>query len=180
MKNTQSPKTVFLISLLVATSILVLSLIDAYAEMERDKNKTDNLQTVNIENLKTLELPRTPLSEENLKKVKYLHETFAEVDDAPLAVWIEDFERDLFVEDSIDLWMYMTEIYTSTVPTFPDELAYKKEIFKVIIGASVAEDETVVSAGYELLSEAEVKSILEKYRSNSEKGKIRPIPVIKF
>jgi len=139
--------------------------------------KTDQVVTVDPATISPSPRNNYDFSEETLSKIRYLHNTFKEVDPSSFELWVSDFDRDAHPEENIALWMDMAGVYTDMIKEYPDEYEYHKEIYIVILLASTGDEDYVFSQiKAEKLSEEDIKYIYGEYR---KVRKAQPIVVVK-
>jgi len=67
-------------------------------------NQRPQTQTINAADLKPNEIQHEQLSEAQLRRIKKLHEIFAEVDGSSLDKWVDNFKRDANPNSEIAIW----------------------------------------------------------------------------
>jgi len=65
------------------------------------ENQQPRIERVNPADLKPNAIQHEQLTEEQLRRTKKLHETFAEVDKSSLETWIDNFKRDMNTDKEI-------------------------------------------------------------------------------
>jgi hypothetical protein len=102
---------------------------------------------------------------EIIDMIKDMQKTFKEVYPITMDEWIAGFDRDSNPEREIAFWLYMADVYKKLIKIFPDELEYRKEIYKIILACSMGDDKYVISqAKVKKLSESDVRLIIKEFR----------------
>jgi len=82
------------------------------------------------------------LSDEFIHRVKRFKGTLADVDGTPLEETMDNFKRDTHPEEELAIWERIANTYQLFLSHNPTaDLAIKKEIFAVLLGASMGLDD---------------------------------------
>lgn len=133
------------------------------------KNKQDNesnIKTVNIEDLHIGSIVHESLSDNQLKNVKFIHETFNEVYPISLGETITNFKRDQNPDDEINIWLNMAQTYLIFKENnfSKEKLENRIEAFRLILMRTMMSDEEAISRSeLNILTEVEIQSILNNY-----------------
>ena len=154
----------------ILITILIFTIISC-----KEKKKSNNIETTNIENLTPGPIVNESLSKEQLEKIGFIQETFNEVFPVSLDETITNFKRDQNPDSEINIWLNMAETFKlfASENSGIEKLEARKEAFKLILTRSMmSEKETINSSELKLLTEKEIKDILSNY-----KLKAKPIKV---
>jgi hypothetical protein len=134
-----------------------------------------NPMTVDVNTLHVSPVVRDTLSSAQLEKIRFIYNTFAEVQPGTLEGTITDFERDQNPDNEIAIWLSMANAYQKFVYKKGSNLdiVYKKEVFKLILlRSSMSGKEAVAQAEPKLLSPTDVSDILGFYDQAPEPIKV--------
>ncbi|MGH9966759.1 MAG: hypothetical protein ACREBG_02840 [Pyrinomonadaceae bacterium] len=121
-------------------------------------------QGVNAAALKPNEIQHEQLSEEQLRRIKKLHETFAEVDSSSLEKWIDNFKRDANPDSEIAIWERVARAYNSYCSRRELTLEAKDDVFQTLVLRSMTSDEEAVKTlKLKVLSVDEARKIMREY-----------------
>lgn len=113
----------------------------------------------------------TPQQTERLRKLQI---ALAEVDDTPLAKWIDDFRYDADPDREIAVFEAIAQAYQTFCTARPRTLAQKQDAFALLLDRSGTTDEdTLKNHKLKILTLQEAKEALSYYRKPSA-----PIQVI--
>lgn len=101
-----------------------------------NKTKKQENKTVTIDSNELIHGPiqHQNLSEDQLTKIKSIHKTFEEVYPITLKETITNFKRDLNINQEINLWLRMKEIFENILDKKQyDKVEQRKEVFKIIL-----------------------------------------------
>ncbi|HMK04141.1 MAG TPA: hypothetical protein VK489_08120 [Ferruginibacter sp.] len=130
------------------------------------RNDEQETKTINANDI-SLGPPRhDTLSSQQLKKIKKIHETFAEVNPASLEETITNFKRDLNPDNEISVWLSMAAAYEKFILLKGQnvDLKIKEEAFKLILMRSMMpEEEAKAKSDLKILSHKDVQIILNYY-----------------
>lgn len=127
-------------------------------------NQRSDTKVVNTPALKPNEIQHEQLSEEQLRRIKKLHETFAEVDKSSLETWIDNFKRDADPDSEIAIWERIARAYMSYCAGRELTLEAKDEVFQTLVMRSLTtEEDAVKRLKLKVLSEDEARRIMSSY-----------------
>ena len=119
---------------------------------------------VNTADLKPNEIQHEQLSEEQLRRIKKLQETFAEVDSSSLEKWIDNFKRDANPDSEIAVWERVANAYTRYCSRRQLTLEAKGDVFQALVVRSMTSDEEAVKTlKLRVLSADEARKIMREY-----------------
>lgn len=128
------------------------------------ENQPPQTKMVNATDLKPNEIQRDQLSEEQLRRIKKLRETFAEVDRSSLEKWIDNFKRDADPDSEIAIWERVAVAYTNYCSQRQLTLEAKGDVFRVLVLRSMTSDEEAVKTlKLKVLSADEARKIMREY-----------------
>ena len=154
----------------ILITILIFTIISC-----KEKKKSNNIETTNIENLTPGPIVNESLSKEQLEKIGFIQETFNEVFPVSLDETITNFKRDQNPDSEINIWLNMAETFNlfASKNSGIEKLEARKEAFKLILTRSMmSEKETINSAELKLLTEKEIKDILNNYTLKAKPIKV--------
>jgi hypothetical protein len=121
-------------------------------------------QMVNAADLKPNEIQHEQLSEEQLRRIRKLHESFAEVDRSPLEKWIDNFKRDENPDSEIAIWERVANGYRNYCSQRQLTLEAKGDVFQTLVLRSMTSDEEAVKTlKLKVLSSDEARKIMREY-----------------
>ena len=130
----------------------------------RSESQRPQTQMVNVADLKPNKIQHEQLSEEQLRRIKKLHETFAEVDSSSLEKWIDNFKRDADPDSEIAIWERVADAYTNYCSKRQLTLEAKGDVFQALVLRSMTSDEEAVKTlKLKILSADEVRKIMREY-----------------
>ena len=104
------------------------------------------------------------LSSEQMDRIKKIHDAFAEVDPEPIEKWVDDFKRDLDIEQEMSIWERMVKAYQPFIASHNLSIAARKEAFQVILMRSMAsEDDTLAHLSLKVLSREDAVDLMRRY-----------------
>ncbi len=119
---------------------------------------------VNAADLKPNEIQRDQLSEEQLRRIKQLRETFAEVDRSSWEKWIDNFKRDADPDSEIAIWERIAVAYTNYCSQRQLTLEATSDVFRTLVLRSITSDEEAVKTlKLKVLSADEARKIMREY-----------------
>lgn len=128
------------------------------------ENQRPQTQMVNAADLKPNEIQHEQLSEEQLRRIKKLHETFAEVDTSSLEKWIDNFKRDADPDSEIAIWERVANAYINYCSKRQLTLEAKGDVFQALVLRSMTSDEEAVkNLNLKVLSAEEARKIMREY-----------------
>ncbi len=154
----------------ILITILIFTIISC-----KEKKKSNNIETTTIENLTPGPIVNKSLSKEQLKKIGFIQEAFNEVFPVSLDKTITNFKRDQNPDSEINIWLNMAKTYKSfsLENSGLEKLEARKEAFKLILTRSmISEKEVINSLELKLLSQKEVKDILNNYTLKAKPIKV--------
>ena len=130
----------------------------------RSENQRPQTQLANVADLKPNEIQHEQLSEEQLRRIKTLHETFAEVDKSSLEKWIDNFKRDANPDSEIAIWERVANAYRNYCSQRELTLEAKDDVFQALVLRSMTSDERAVKTlKLKELSSDEARKIMREY-----------------
>ena len=130
----------------------------------RSENQLPQTKMVNAADLKPNEIQRDQLSEEQLRRIKKLRETFAEVDRSSWEKWIDNFKRDADPDSEIAIWERIAVAYTNYCSQRQLTLEAKSDVFRTLVLRSMTSDEEAVKTlKLKVLSADEARKIMREY-----------------
>jgi hypothetical protein len=160
---------VLLYKLMLFAVVLTASACDANRQNEQKS------MTVDVNTLHMSPVAHDSLSSAQIEKIKFIHQTFAEVQPGTLEGTITDFKRDQNPDNEITIWLSMANAYQKFEQKkgLPLDIDYKKEVFKLILlRSSMSGKEAVAQAEPKLLSSADIADILSFYDQAPEPIKV--------
>jgi hypothetical protein len=135
-----------------------------FACNSRSENQPPQTKMVNAADLKPSEIQRDQLSEDQLRRIKKLRETFAEVDSSSLEKWIDNFKRDADPDSEIAIWERVAVAYTNYCSQRQLTLEAKGDVFQALVLRSMTSDEEAVKTlKLKVLSADEARKIMREY-----------------
>jgi len=129
------------------------------------KNKKEGKrEIVKIDDLTVSNVVHEGLTNEQMKRIKNIHETFLEVYPISLEDTITNFKRDRNPDNEIAIWQNMTLSYKSFIIKNNEahKLEKRKEAFKLLLMRTMMSDEEAIkSSGLKILSEEDIREILD-------------------
>jgi hypothetical protein len=146
-------------SALIATSAIITSVAHsqtlAAPSIERIDPKTVKLGPVRHESL-------TPQQIERLRKLQI---ALAEVDDTPLAKWIDDFRYDAYPDREIAVFEAIAHAYQAFCAARQRTIAQKQDVFALLLDRSgTTNEDTLKNHKLKVLTLQEAKEALSYYR----------------
>jgi hypothetical protein len=141
-------------------------------------NNQENSKTkeIAIKDLKLSEVVHDSLTTMQIKEIKEIHKTFAEVTSSSLEETITNFKRDQHPDNEIAVWLTMAKVYERFTLNKEFSLEKKKEAFDIILLRSMMTEaevrESIESSGSGLTSD-EVKEIFSYYTDAPERLKVK-------
>ena len=130
----------------------------------RSESQHPQTQMVNVADLQPSEIQHEQLSEEQLRRIKKLHETFTEVDSSSFEKWIDGFKRDANPDSEIAIWERVANAYTSYCSRRQLTLEAKGDVFQALVLRSMTSDkEAVKTLKLKALSGDEARKIMREY-----------------
>lgn len=132
--------------------------------VKQSENQQPRIERVNPADLKPNAIQREQLTEEQLRRAKKLHETFAEVDKSSLETWIDNFKRDMNPDKEIAIWERIAKNYTNYTSQKDLLPEAKEDAFKTLLMCSMSsDDETIKSLKLKVLSQDEALKICKEF-----------------
>ncbi len=129
------------------------------------KSQLGEIETVEISKIKPWSIQQNQLSAVRMIRIQMIHKIFHEVDNISLEKRIEDFDRDLNVENEIDIWEKMAEAYTKYTSKHELTLEEKREVYHILLSRSMApEDWVLKNHKSNVFSNEKVKEIMGYYK----------------
>lgn len=127
-------------------------------------NQQPKIERVNPADLKPNAIQREQLTEEQLRRAKKLHETFAAVDKSSLETWIDNFKRDMNPDKEIAIWERIAKAYTNYASQKELSLEAKEDAFQTLLMCSMSSDEeTIKSLKLKVLTQDEARKLCKEY-----------------
>ncbi len=146
---------------LIISSILAFLGFGCAAQVKEPQPK---IERVNPADLKPNSIQHEQLTEEQLQRIRKLHETFAEVDKSSLETWIDNFKRDMNPNKEIAVWEHIAKAYTNYVSQKNLSLDAKEDVFQTLLMGSMSSDEeTTKSLKLKVLLQDEARKILKDF-----------------
>ena len=130
---------------------------------KKEETVSSNLD---LENIELSPVKNIELSLKQLAQIGYIHKTFSEVYPISLEESINNFKRDKNVDNEISIWLNMKSSFEPFSKKYDKEkdLGLRKEAFKLILMRSMmSKNEAIKASELVLLSEVQIKEILESY-----------------
>ena len=135
-----------------------------FACVGRTEKQHSQIQMVNAADLKPNEIQHEQLTAEQLRRIKNLHETFAEVDSSSLEKWIDNFKRDANPDSEIAIWERVAKAYTNYCSGRQLTPEAKDDVFQTLLLRSMTSDEEAVKTlKLKVLSADEARKIMKGY-----------------
>jgi hypothetical protein len=161
----------------IITGIVFINMSCENGRTEQDESNAvtqDSVQRIDINDLVPNTIPLHELTEEQVTRVKEIHEIFNEVNPNTLEEWVDGFEVDLNPDSEIDIWLNMGQAYADFTANNELSLDQKMEAYEVVLLRSLMNEEEVLEQlEQEFLSTDQILEILESYKATP-----KPIPVI--
>lgn len=140
-------------------------------------NHTDERDTtkIDIHAIHVSPVVHDTLGSVQLKKIRFIYDTFSEVQPGTLESTITDFKRDQNPDSEIAIWLNMANAYEKFIQKRDNglDLASKKEAYKLILLRSeMPVKEAVAELKPKLLSAGDVSDILGGYDQAPEPIKV--------
>jgi hypothetical protein len=126
---------------------------------------------VNISKLQPGPIRHPQLTDEQLARIRKIHEAFLEVNDIPFEKTVENFQRDVDPEEEIVIWETIAKAYIEYTSKHKLTLEKKKSVYAALILRSMAPEEYVLEQlksnplSANILSDEEVKEVLKHYQA---------------
>ena len=147
--------------------VLLLSLLAflGFGCAGQAENQQPKIERVNPADLKPLPIQHDQLSDDQLRRIKKLHETFAEIDKSySLETWIDNFKRDMNPDKEIASWERIAKVYTNYTSRKELSLEAKEDVFQTLLMCSMSSDEeTIKSLKLKVLSQDEARKLCKEY-----------------
>ena len=128
------------------------------------QNKNQNQNTIQQD-----AIVHDSLTRDQLKDIKYLFETFKEVDSAKYEKWVEDFKRDKNPDNEIQIWMAMANAYNSYCQNRKLSKEMKMEVYQIIVmRSSESEDEVLSELNLKVLSQKDALEVMQGYKLDAK------------
>jgi len=147
--------------ILIALVILVISAFVLQSCQNGKKSLSE--KELYPKNVIPNEIVHETLTDEQLKKIKKIHETFIEIYPISLEQTIINFKRDVDPNPEIEIWLQMADVYNSFASKHhkKEEFEFRKEAFQLILLRSMMnEEETLKNVALKSLSESQAKEVL--------------------
>lgn len=107
---------------------------------------------------------RDSLTDEQIERIEALHRTFAEVDEQTLEEWIDNFKRDLNLEEELAIWERVANAYSKYCESRELSLDAKQDVYSVVLSRSTAApDEVVKMLDLTAISEQDARDVMAEY-----------------
>jgi hypothetical protein len=127
-------------------------------------SNSDEVETVRLSKLQPGPIRHEQLSDEQLRRIRKIHQTFQEVYPISLEKTIENFKRDLDPEPEIVIWERIAEAYTAYLSRYKLSSKEKRAVFEVLLLRSSAPERYVLkNLKTTLFSKEKVKEIMSYY-----------------
>lgn len=144
--------------------VVVLFFIGCQDKQEEKLGASNKVQWVDPKTIQLAPIQHDQLTEEQLKRITVIQQTFAEVDPTPLQGWIEDFKRDHDPDREIIIWEIMADAYERYLRKHSLRFEQKKEVFGILlIRSGASEDDAMAHLKVKELSETEVKEVMQSF-----------------
>ena len=128
------------------------------------ENQQPKIERVNPADLKPLPIQHDQLSDDQIRRIKKLHETFAEVDKSSLETWTDNFKRDLNPDKEIAIWERIAKAYANYTSQKELSPEAKEDAFQTLLMCSMSSDEeTIKSLKLKVLSQDEARTLCKEY-----------------
>lgn len=139
--------------------LLILAFL-IFGCVKQNEKQESRIERVNVADLKTPPIRHEQLSDEQLRRIKKLHETFAEVDKSSLETWIDNFKRDMNPDREIAVWERMAKAYTNYNSQKELSPEAKTDVFQTLLMCSMSsQEEDIKSLDLKVLSQDEARTI---------------------
>jgi hypothetical protein len=113
--------------------------------------------------------PQSKLNDNQLRRIKKLQASLADVDDSSLDKWVEDFEKDRDPEREILIWEAMAQAYQSYSSKHSLSPKGKAEVLDLLLLRSGTTSETAIKKFEpKVLTAREVRDVVEMYTRSAE------------
>lgn len=151
-------------NLLVRVTLSFLLAFIGFGCAGQNANQRPQNRMVNTQDLKPNEIQHEQLSEEQLRRIKKLHETFAEVDRSSLDTWVDNFKRDADPDSEIAIWERVANAYTSYWSQRQLTLEARDDVFQTLVLRSItSEDDALKRLKLKVLSPDDARKIMKAY-----------------
>lgn len=117
---------------------------------------------------------RDTLTSNQVARITVLQKTFAEVDDAPLEKWIDDFKYDLAIERELQTWEAMARAYRAYCSSHTLTLRQKQDVMHVLmLRSGASEPEVMQHLDLKVLTVADAKDIMKLYKNEPTPIQVR-------
>jgi hypothetical protein len=113
------------------------------------------------------------LNERQLRQVKFVHDTFAELDGLSINDRIENFQRDVYVDRELSLAVVMANAYRTYSGSRELSSAAKMDVYRVLLLRSMAPAQEVLKrVQLEEISEADAVEVMNLFASGTRAGRL--------
>ena len=153
----------------LALGSLVHEILWAAADRKNNGNSrglnSDEVETANISDIQPGPVRHQQLTDEQMKRIRRIHQTFQEVYPISLEKTIENFKRDIDPEPEIVIWERMAEAYTVYLRKHKLSLEEKKAVYEILLLRSAAPERYVLeNLQNRVFSEEKIKEIMRYYQ----------------
>ncbi len=149
---------------LLMSVILSLLAFFGFGCSAQQKDQQPRLECIDPADLKPNAIQHEQLTEERLRRIKKLHETFAEVDKSSLETWMDNFKRDMNPDKEIAAWERIARAYSNYTSKKDLPLEVKDDAFRTLLMCSMSSsEETIRSLKLKVLSYDEAKKLCDEY-----------------
>ncbi len=128
------------------------------------ENQNSRIERVNISDLKMPSIRHEQLNDDQLRRIKKLQETFAEVDKSSLETWIDNFKRDMNPDKEIAVWERIAKNYTKYISQRELSLEGKEDTLKTLLMCSMSSDEEDIKLlKLKVLSQDEAQKMCQEF-----------------
>jgi hypothetical protein len=107
---------------------------------------------------------RRELTRDQTMAIATIQRSLSEVDDLPLEEWLEGFRRDENPDREIAVWKRIAAVYTGVTRDYNVNLDYKREVFKLLVAASMMPREEVPqNTALKILTAREIIGIMDQF-----------------
>lgn len=118
---------------------------------------------VKVSELKQGAIKHPTLPTKLIERIKSFKEILAEVETSSLAETIDGFQRDAVPENEVKIWERIADVYRAyTTEKSVTDLATKKEVFSVILQASMGVKENELQS-VKILTKDQIENIIYNY-----------------
>lgn len=149
---------------LIATTDMLISVANGQT-MPFSTETNPSIERIDPKTVKPGSVRHETLTPQQVERLRKLQIALAEVDDSPLAKWIDDFRYDKYPDREIAVFEAIAQAYQAFCAARQRTIAQKQDAFALLIDRSGTTDEdTLKNHKLKVLTLQEAKEALSYYR----------------